>query len=155
MVQQLAGAVAAIVLVAAGPVVAVDAAEPPVPRNDAQLDGARPGTTPAERPLRPFADWLVVKGCKFPVDGSFIGRVQDGNISGMAAEGSNFSWPIAADGSFEGSIMLNANKDGDRIRQKVRGRIEHGRLVVDVEFDILGKPASVCRGVRQTLKLGG
>ncbi|MEK9660288.1 MAG: hypothetical protein VW644_00870 [Alphaproteobacteria bacterium] len=138
-------------------VVAADAAvaEPPTPRNDAQLDGTRPGATPAERPLRPFAGWLAVTGCKFRVDGSFIGRVQEGSISGMAAEGTNFNWPIATDGSFSGEIVLSANAAGDRVTQRVAGRVEGGTLIVDVVFDVPGKPQHACSAVDQTLKLGG
>ena len=69
-------------------------AERTVLRYDEQLDGMRPGATPAERPSRPFAGWLAVTGCEFPVDGYFSGRVQDGAISGMAAEGRDFNWRI-------------------------------------------------------------
>ncbi len=137
------------------PAAAAGTYEPPVPRNDAQLDGMRPGATPAERPLRPFAGWLTVTGCRFRVDGSFIGRVQDGWISGMAAGGANFSWPIGADGSFEGKIALGGNTDGDRVHQSVKGHVERDRLIMDVEFGVPGKPDSYCRGVGQELKLGG
>jgi hypothetical protein len=145
------------IAIAAGAHVAI-AAEPfvpPVPRNDAQLDGTRPGAAPAERPLRPFAGWLAVTGCRYTVDGSFIGRVQDDRISGMAAEGSNFNWPIATDGGFGGQIRLNARTDDGRVHQWVRGRIAGDRLVVDVEFGVPGKPDSFCRASDQTLMLGG
>lgn len=131
------------------------AADPPTPRNDAQLDGSRPGATPAERPLKPFAGWLAVTGCKFRIDGSFIGRVQDGTISGMAAEGSNFNWPIAPDGSFAGEILLSATAEGDRVLQRIAGRVESGQLVVDVAFDLPGRPGSGCRADGLMLKLGG
>jgi hypothetical protein len=140
---------------AAGAALAAWAGEPPVARNDTRRDGTWLGATPAEGPLRPFAGWLAVTGCKFRVDGSFIGRVQDGNISGRAAEGTDFNWPIAPDGSFEGAVKLGATDSGEPVFQRVRGRVERDRLVVDVEFGVPGKPETVCRGVGQTLKLGG
>lgn len=145
-------ALSALLILSGGVAQAVD---PPTPRNDAQLDGARPGATPAERPLRPFAGWLSVTGCQFRVDGSFIGRVQEGTISGMAAEGSNFSWSIGDDGRFSGQIRLSANADGDRIHQWVEGRVEADHLVVDVVFGVPGQPLSECQGKGLTLKLGG
>lgn len=146
---------AATTLILIGMAGGVAAAEPPTPRNDAQLDASRPGATPAERPLRPFAGWLAVTGCKFRVDGSFIGRVQDGTISGMAAEGTNFNWPIAPDGSFSGEIALSANADGNRVLQRVDGRVDGELLVVDVAFDVPARPQDSCRAAGQTLKLGG
>lgn len=120
-----------------------------------QLDGSRPGATPAERPLRPFAGWLAARGCTLDIDMSFIGRVQEGTVSGMAADGTNFSFAIDGDGVFGGEITIGRDADGAAIFERVSGRVETDRLVIDVEYGVAGKPAKLCRGDDITLKLGG
>ena len=105
----------------------------PLPKVQVDPANAGPNATPAERPLRPFSGWVGPRGCRFPFEGTFLGRVQEGRISGMAAEGANFDWPIAEDGTFGGQLPLKQHESGDQIFQWIAGRIEGDRLSIDVE----------------------
>lgn len=75
-----------------GPVENMSARRKIQPLPDAQInpETASPDATPAERPMHPFSCWVGPGGCKFLYDGQMWSRVQDGRISGMAAEGHNF-----------------------------------------------------------------
>jgi hypothetical protein len=128
----------------------------PLPKMQIDPKTASPDATPAERPLRPFSGWVGPRGCRFPFDGSFLGRVQDGRISGMAGEGANFDWPIAADGTFGGRLPLKQHEDtGAQIFQWIAGRIEGSELSIDVEYGVPDRPDTFCRGSGITLKIGG
>lgn len=127
----------------------------PLPKLQIDPQNARPNATPAERPLRPFSGWVGARGCGFPFDGTFLGRIQDGRISGMAAEGVNFDWPIAEDGTFGGRLPLKPHDSGDQMFQWIAGRIEGDRLIIDVEYGAPDRPESFCRGSGIDLKIGG
>ena len=127
----------------------------PLPKLQVDSKNASPDATPAERPLRPFSGWVGPRGCRFPFDGSFLGRVQDGRISGMAAEGANFDWPIAEDGTFGGQLPLKQHESGDQMFQWITGRLEDDRLSIDVEYGAPDRPETFCRGTGITLKIGG
>ena len=128
----------------------------PLPKMQIDPATASPDATPAERPLRPFSGWVGPRGCTFPFDGSFLGRVQDGRISGMAGEGANFDWPIAADGTFGGQLPLKRHEEtGAQIYQWIAGRIEGSELSIDVEYGVPDQPDTFCRGSGITLKIGG
>ena len=74
----------------------------PLPKVQIDPANASPDATPAERPSRPFSGWVGPRGCRFPFEGTFLGRVQDGRISGMAAERAKFPWACPGDGTFCG-----------------------------------------------------
>ena len=128
----------------------------PLPKVQVDPATASPDATPAERPLRPFSGWVGPRGCRFPFDGSFLGRVQDGRISGMAGEGANFDWPIAADGTFGGRLPLKRHEEtGAQIFQWIAGRIDGSQLLIDVEYGVPDQPDTFCRGRGITLEIGG
>lgn len=127
----------------------------PLPKTQIDPANARPNATPAERPLRPFSGWVGARGCRFPFDGTFLGRIQDGRISGMAAEGANFDWPIAEDGTFGGQLPLRQHESGNQIFQWIAGRVEGDRLLIDVEYGAPERPDTFCRGSGINLKIGG
>ena len=127
----------------------------PLPKMQIDPATASPDATPAERPLRPFSGWVGPRGCTFPFDGSFLGRLQDGRISGMAAEGTNFDWPIGSDGTFGGRLPLKQHESGAQIFQWIAGRIEGDRLEIDVEYGVPDRPDTFCRGRGITLRIGG
>lgn len=127
----------------------------PLPKVQVDPANASPDATPAERPSRPFSGWVGPRGCRFPFEGTFLGRVQDGRISGMAAEGANFDWPIAEDGTFGGQLPLKQHESGDQIFQWIAGRIEGDRLSIDVEYGAPDRPDTFCRSSGITLKIGG
>lgn len=141
-----------------GPVENMSARRKIQPLPDAQInpETASPDATPAERPMRPFSGWVGPGGCKFVYDGQMWGRVQDGRISGMAAEGHNFDWVLAPDGSFSGQLRLKAHPDtGAMIVQFIEGRVEDDRLVMDIRFGVPGDPETNCQAEGVTLALGG
>lgn len=127
----------------------------PLPKMQIDPATASPDATPAERPMRPFSGWVGPRGCSFPFDGSFLGRLQDGHISGMAGEGANFDWPIADDGTFGGRLPLKQHETGAQIFQWITGRIEGDELSIDVEYGAPDLPDSFCRDSGITLKVGG
>lgn len=127
----------------------------PLPKMQIDPATASPDATPAERPLRPFSGWVGPRGCKFPFDGNFLGRVQDGRISGMAGEGANFDWPLADDGTFGGRLPLKRHESGAQIFQWIAGRIEGSEISIDVEYGVPDQPDTFCRGEGITLKVGG
>lgn len=129
-----------------------------LPLPSAQIDPATaaPDATPAERPMRPFSGWVGPGGCKFVYDGQMWGRVQDGRISGMAAEGHNFDWVLGDGDTFAGELRLKAHPDsGAMIMQTIRGRIDGDRLVMDIAFGVPGDPDTRCQAENVTLSLGG
>ena len=128
------------------------------PLPDAQIspETAAPDATPAERPMRPFSGWVGPGGCKFVYDGQMWGRVQDGRISGMAAEGHNFDWVLGTGDTFAGKLRLMAHPEtGAMIMQTIRGRIDGDRLVMDIAFGVPGDPDTRCQAENVTLSLGG
>lgn len=128
------------------------------PLPDAQIDPATasPDATPAERPMRPFSGWVGPGGCKFVYDGQMWGRVQDGRISGMAAEGHNFDWVLGDGDTFAGELNLMAHPEsGAMIMQTISGRIDGNRLVMDIAFGVPGDPETDCQAEDVTLALGG
>jgi len=127
----------------------------PLPKMQIDPATASPDATPAERPLRPFSGWVGPRGCAFPFDGNFLGRVQDGRISGMAGEGANFDWPVAADRSFGGRLPLKQDETGAQIYQWISGRIAGSEMSIDVEYGIPDRPDTFCRGEGIKLKVGG
>jgi len=127
----------------------------PLPKMQIDPATASPDATPAERPLRPFSGWVGPRGCTFPFDGSFLGRLQDGHISGMAGEGANFDWPIAADGTFGGRLPLKQHESGAQIFQWITGRVDGDELSIDVEYGAPDLPDTFCRDSGITLKVGG
>ena len=127
----------------------------PLPKVQVDPANASPDATPAERPLRPFSGWVGPRGCRFPFEGTFLGRVQDGRISGMAAEGANFDWPIAEDGTFGGQLPLKQHESGDQIFQWIAGRVEGDLLSIDVEYGAPDRPDTFCSRRGITLKIGG
>jgi hypothetical protein len=127
----------------------------PLPKMQIDPSSASPDATPAERPSRPFSGWVGPRGCDFPFDGSFLGRVQDGRISGMAAEGANFDWPVAEDGTFGGQLPLKQHESGDQIFQWIAGRVEADHLSIDVEYGAPDRPDTFCRSSGISLKIGG
>lgn len=140
-----------------GPVEDMGANRKIMPLPTMQIDAATasPDATPAERPLRPFSGWVGPRGCHFPFDGSFLGRIQDGRISGMAGEGANFDWPIAEDGSFGGQLPLKRHESGDQIFQWIAGRIDGDHLSIDVEYGAPDRPDTFCRDSGISLRIGG
>lgn len=127
----------------------------PLPKMQIDPATASPDATPAERPLRPFSGWAGPRGCTFPFDGSFLGRLQDGRISGMAGEGANFDWPIGADGTFGGRLPLKQHESGAQIFQWIAGRVDGDELSIDVEYSVPDRPDTFCRGAGIILKVGG
>lgn len=128
------------------------------PLPDAQIspETASPDATPAERPMRPFSGWVGPGGCKFVYDGQMWGRVQDGRISGMAAEGHNFDWVLDPDDSFSGQLRLKAHPDtGAMIMQFIEGRVDGDRVVMDIRFGVPGDADTNCQAEGVTLALGG
>lgn len=142
--------------VLSGPVEGMGENRKMMPLPNAQVDPAhaRRNATPAERPLRPFSGWLGARGCKFTYDARFLGRVQDGRISGMAGEGVNFDWPIKDDGSFGGRLPLKKLETGDQAYQWITGVIVGDRLIVDVAYGVDDKPDTYCRRTGIALDLG-
>ncbi|MEP4379928.1 MAG: hypothetical protein ABJ215_12340 [Alphaproteobacteria bacterium] len=140
-----------------GPVEGMSEQRKIMPLPTRQIDPASAGkdSTPAERPLRPFSGWVGARGCTFPFDGLFLGRLQDGRISGMAGEGVNFDWSIADDGSFGGRLPLRKLDSGAQAYQWLSGRIEDDRLVIDVEYGVPGRPETFCEASGITLPVGG
>ena len=128
----------------------------PLPVAQFNPETASPDATPAERPMRPFSGWVGPGGCKFVYDGQMWGRVQDGRISGMAAEGHNFDWVLAPDESFSGQLRLKAHPDtGAMIMQFIEGRVDGDRLVMDIRFGVPGDAETNCQAEDVTLALGG
>lgn len=141
-----------------GPVENMSARRKVQPLPDAQIspETALPSATPAERPMRPFSGWIGPGGCKFVYDGQMWGRVQDGRISGMAAEGHNFDWVLDEGRTFAGKLQLKAHPEtGAMIMQTIRGRIDGDRLVMDIAFGVPGDPETHCQAEDVTLVLGG
>lgn len=141
-----------------GPVVPMGERRQQMPLPKAQIDpnNIRPGATPAERPMRPFSGWIGARGCRFPFAATFLGRVQEGRVSGMAAEGANFDWQLNEDGSFGGRLPLKRHDEsGDQIYQWITGRLDGNQLLLFVEYGVPGRPATYCRSADITLKLGG
>ena len=143
--------------VLSGPVEGMDENRKIMPLPKMQIDPATasPDATPAERPLRPFSGWVGPRGCSFPFDGSFLGRLQDGHISGMAGEGANFDWIIAEDGTFGGRLPLKQHESGAQIFQWIAGRVVGSELSIDVEYGVPDRPDTFCSGEGITLKVGG
>jgi hypothetical protein len=128
----------------------------PLPKMQIDPATASPDATPAERPMRPFSGWVGPRGCTYPFDGNFLGRLQDGRISGMAGEGVNFDWPVGEDGTFSGRLPLKQHeKSGAQIFQWITGRVEGDQLSIDVEYGAPDRPDTFCRGEGITLKVGG
>jgi hypothetical protein len=127
----------------------------PLPKMQIDPATASPDATPAERPSRPFSGWVGPRGCTFPFYGSFLGRLQDGRISGMAAEGANFDWPVADDGTFGGRLPLRRHESGTQIFQWIAGRVVGSELSIDVEYGVPDQPGTFCHGEGITLKVGG
>lgn len=126
----------------------------PLPKMQVDPSTASPDATPAERPLRPFSGWVGPRGCGFVYDGLFLGRLQDGRISGMAGEGVNFDWPIAHDGRFGGRLPLKKLDTGAQVFQWIEGRVDGDRLVIDVEYGVIGEPDTFCSGSDIVLPVG-
>jgi hypothetical protein len=128
----------------------------PLPHAQISPETASPDATPAERPMRPFSGWVGPGGCKFVYDGQMWGRVQDGRISGMAAEGHNFDWVLGADKRFAGELRLKSHSDtGAMIMQFIEGRVDRDRIVMDIRFGVPGAPETNCQATGVTLALGG
>ncbi|MBO6782134.1 MAG: hypothetical protein JJ899_02510 [Alphaproteobacteria bacterium] len=132
--------------VLSGPVEGMSERRKQLPLPSAQIDPATasPEATPAERPMRPFSGWVDARGCDFQFDGLFLGRLQDGRISGMAGEGVNFDWEVAADGRFGGRLPLKRLASGEQAFQWLSGRVEADRLVLDVEYGVPDRPDLTC-----------
>ena len=126
----------------------------PLPKMQIDPKTASPDATPAERPLRPFSGWVGPRGCGFVYDGLFLGRLQDGRISGMAGEGVNFDWPISDDGRFGGRLPLKKLETGAQVFQWIDGRVDGDRLVIDVEYGVIGEPDTFCHGSDIVLPVG-
>ncbi|MBS28364.1 MAG: hypothetical protein CL566_05470 [Alphaproteobacteria bacterium] len=128
----------------------------PLPSAQIDPETAAPDATPAERPMRPFSGWVGPGGCTYVYDGQMWGRVQDNRISGMAAEGHNFDFPLADDGSFAGRLPLKRHEEtGAEILQTITGQIDGNRLVMDIEFGAPSHPDTFCMAEGVTLPLGG
>ena len=128
----------------------------PLPSAQINPATAASDATPAERPMRPFSGWVGPGGCMFTYDGQMWGRVQDGRISGMAAEGHDFDWVLGEDNSFSGELQLMAHPEsGAMITQNYRGRIDGNQVIMDITFGVPGVPDTNCQAQNVTLDLGG
>ncbi|GAB4184386.1 MAG: hypothetical protein OHK0024_24560 [Thalassobaculales bacterium] len=84
-----------------------------------------------------------VGNCDAEAPPPFSGTVANGRISGRAARGRPFDWPVAADGSFGGEMELRQHARGMKI-QRYRGRVVDGHVEVEVYFGVPGQPRTEC-----------
>ena len=111
--------------------------------------------TPAERPQRTFSGKIEQNTCPFSFNAYFLGRIQDGHISGMAREGTNFDWVIATDGTFQGRLLLKKDKSGKQIYQSINGRLTDKNVSINVQYGTSNKPDLYCISSGNNLFVGG
>lgn len=81
-----------------------------------------------------------------PSDGGdppFAGTVTRERISGRAARGKTFDWPLKPDGSFAGAMELRPHQLGTKM-QIYEGKVENGRVTVKAVFIVPGHPRTSC-----------
>ena len=122
-----------------------------------QIDRAYPAinATPAERPQKTFSGRVNPRNCPFDFNEYFLGRVQDGNISGMAGEGVNYDWPIHTNGTFGGKLPLKKHQNGKFIFQLITGRVDGDNLLMDIKYILPNNTQTLCKQNGIKFFLGG
>jgi hypothetical protein len=122
-----------------------------------QIDRSNPSTnaTPAERPQLTFSGKIKQNTCPFSFNAYFLGRIQDGQISGMAGEGTNFDWTVGTDGVFKGILPLKIDESGNQIYQSINGQLSNRNVSINIEYGTSSKPALYCISSGNNLFVGG
>ena len=126
-------------------------------KTQTQVDRSKPNAnaTPAERPQLTFSGKIKQNTCPFSFNAYFLGRIQDGHISGMAGEGTNFDWAIATDGTFQGKLLLKKDRSGNQIYQSINGRLTDKNVSINIQYGTSNKPDLYCISSENNLFVGG
>ena len=134
----------------------------PVARGDnmkmqLQIDRLNPSNnaTPAERPQQTFSGKVEQNTCPFRFNAYFLGRIQDGRISGMAGEGANFNWAISDDGRFKGVLPLKKSATGIQIYQSINGKLTDKKVSINIQYGTSSRPNLYCMSKINNLFVGG
>ena len=122
-----------------------------------QVDRSKPNAspTPAERPQLTFSGKIKQNTCPFSFNAYFLGRIQDGHISGMAGEGTNYDWAIANDGTFQGRLPLKKDASGEQIYQTINGRITNKNISINIQYGTSNRPDLYCISNGNNIFVGG